>query len=234
MLKREDAMRAVVKFATPVINNGETTQYIGPGFFIFKDSQLYLITANHVSKKFNYDTVVYLAGGSNKVISTNLSFLQLSNIIDHSHADISAIPINIQSFKSLNATPTIYDASLIDTTQISNISRDDELLSIGFPNGLGISHLFEPLSFRSFPASNIIKNVSGLDGGYTSDVFFMENASCGGYSGCPVLDLGYKVNGLITQSYDTQIYGVMHGTMCDETGGKMAVVTPAYYILQII
>ena len=80
MLKREDAMRAVVKFATPVINNGETTQYIGTGFFIFKDSQLYLITANHISKKFNYDTVVYLAGDSNKVISTNLSFLQLSNI----------------------------------------------------------------------------------------------------------------------------------------------------------
>ena len=41
MLKREDAMRAVVKFATPVINNGETTQYIGTGFFILKDSQLY-------------------------------------------------------------------------------------------------------------------------------------------------------------------------------------------------
>lgn len=236
MLKRDDALKTVVKFSTPIIKDGKTSYSIGSGFFMAKDDQhLFLITANHVAKKFNSDTIVSMAGNSNNVISLKLNTLMLStNVINHASADISAIAINISVYNSLNAGVMIYQTSLIDTTKINTISRDTELTSIGFPNGLGVSSLFEPLSFRSYPASNIVKNVSGLDGGYVSDVFFMENASCGGYSGCPVLDLGYKVTGFMTQTSGTYIYGVMHGTMSDNTGGKMAVVTPAYYILQII
>ena len=155
-------------------------------------------------------------------------------IVSHPSADISAIEIDIAIFNGLNAGVIIYPVSIIDSGKINAISRDEELTSIGFPNGLGVGTLFEPFSFRSYPASNIVKNVSGMDGGYVSDVFFLENASCGGYSGCPIIDLGYRVTGMMTQTSNTYIYGIMHGTMSDNTGGKMAVVTPGYYILDIL
>lgn len=235
MLKRDDAFKTVVKFSTPIIENGKQSFSIGTGFFLAKDdSHLFLITANHVTRKFNANTVVSMAGKTNNVIKVPLNQLKNSaNIISHPTADVSAIAINIAFFNSLNAEVMIYTPSLIDANRINSISRDEELTSIGFPNGLGIGTLFEPFSFRSYPASNIVRNVQ-LDNGYVSDVFFMENASCGGYSGCPVIDLGYRVTGLMTQTSKTYIYGVMHGTMSDNTGGKMAVVTPAHYILQII
>ena len=236
MLKRDDALKTVVKFSTPGIKDGNAVTFTGTGFFLLKDPQhLFLITANHVTKDFNDQTMVYMAGKSNNVLSVTLNQLKGSHsIINHSNADVSAIPVDIPYFNTLSAGVTLYPISVIDVNKINKISRDEELTSIGFPKGLGIGARFEPLTFRSFPASNIISNVSGLDGGYISDIFVMENASCGGYSGCPIIDLGYKVSGLISQSSNTYIYGVMHGTISDDTGGKMAVVTPAYYILQII
>jgi len=235
MLKRDDAFKSVVKFETSITDNGKIKLNIGTGFFVSPNPQkLYLVTASHVARKFNDTTVVYFAGKSN-IIKKLLTAIKSSNpIIYHPSADVCVIEIDIPIYNGLNADCVIYPTSIIIKTKIENLSRDSELTSIGFPNGFGIGLKFEPLTFRSYAASNVIKNVSGLDGGYISDVFFMENASCGGYSGCPIIDLGYRVDGLMTQTSGTFIYGIMHGTMSDNTGGKMAVVTPAYYILDII
>ena len=234
MIKRDDAFKSVVKFETPIIVDGEIKSNIGTGFFVSPTPQkLYLITASHVAKNLSEATLVYFSG-KNGTIKQLLKDIKHNNpIINHQNADVSAIEINIAVFNSLTADCVIYPTSIIDKPKVANLSRDSELTSIGFPNGLGISLKFEPLTFRSYAASNIIKNVS-IDGGYVSDVFFLENAGCGGYSGCPVIDLGYRVDGLMTQTSNTFIYGIMHGTMSDATGGKMAVVTPAYYILDII
>lgn len=236
MIKRDDAFKAVVKFSTPIIENGKSVTSVGTGFFLAKDERhLFLITANHVTNNFNTSTVVSMAGKNKNVLHVPLNQLKTSvPIVSHPSADISAIEIDIAIFNGLNADVIIYPVSIIDSGKINAISRDEELTSIGFPNGLGVGTLFEPFSFRSYPASNIVKNVSGMDGGYVSDVFFLENASCGGYSGCPIIDLGYRVTGMMTQTSNTYIYGIMHGTMSDNTGGKMAVVTPGYYILDIL
>ncbi len=235
MLKRDDAFKSVVKFETSIVDNGKNKSNVGTGFFVSPSPQrLYLVTASHLAKNFNDSTVVYFAG-KNSIIKQLLTAITSNNsVIHHTSADVSVIEINIPIYNSLASDCVIYPTSIISKTKIENLSRDSELTSIGFPNGFGIGLKFEPLTFRSYAASNIIKNFSGLDGGYVSDVFFMENASCGGYSGCPVIDLGYRVDGLMTQTSGTFIYGIMHGTMSDNTGGKMAVVTPAYYILDII
>lgn len=235
MIKRDNAYKSVVKFSTTIIENGEVKISIGTGFFLAKDDyNLFLVTANHVAKAFTNDTVVQMAGKNKQIIKIKLNDLKtLKNIIHHPCADISIIEVNIPFYNSLNSDAVIYPISIIDKSKITALSREEELTSIGFPNGLGANNLFEPLTFRSYPASNIIYNI-GLSNGYCSDIFVMENASCGGYSGCPVIDLGYRVTGLMTQTSNTYIYGIMHGTISDDTGGKMAVVTPAYYIFDII
>ena len=79
MIKRDDAFRAVVKFSTPIIENGKQVASIGTGFFLAKDNQhLYLITANHVAKVFNSNTIVYIAGKANNVITILLDQLKTS------------------------------------------------------------------------------------------------------------------------------------------------------------
>ena len=235
MIKRDNAYKSVVKFSTTFIENGQLKQSLGTGFFLAKDNQhLFLVTANHVTKPFSNDTIVQMAGANKQIIKVKLNQLKTNrDIIHHPNADVSVIEINIPFYNSLNSDAVIFSTSIINKNKISSLSRDEELTSIGFPNGLGTNNLFEPLTFRSYPASNIISNI-GLSDGYHSDIFVMENASCGGYSGCPVVDLGYKVDGFVTQTSDTYIYGIMHGTISDDTGGKMAVVTPAYYVFDII
>lgn len=235
MIKRDEAYKSVVKFTTTFIENEQTKQSLGTGFFLAKDDRhLFLITANHVTKHFTNDTIVQMAGANKQIISVKLNQLKTNrDIINHPHADISVIEVNIPFYNTLNSDAVIFPTSIIDKNKIVALSRDEELTSIGFPKGLGTNNLFEPLTFRSYPASNIISNI-GLSEGYRSDIFVMENASCGGYSGCPIVDLGYKVNGFMTQTSNTYIYGIMHGTISDDTGGKMAVVTPAYYVFDII
>jgi hypothetical protein len=63
----------------------------------------------------------------------------------------------------------------------------------------------------------------------------MENPSVGGYSGGPVFDLGYEIIGCaMTTKEMTQMHGIIHGTMSDNTGGKIALVTPMYYLIDLI
>ena len=235
MLKRDDAIKTVVKFTTKV---DEKKENVGTGFFIHRDDvldKLYIITASHVAKGFNNTTIVSMIDKIGGFIVIPLVDLQRGKCIKyHSTADVCAIEVDVSVFNTLDSGVMLFGTSLIDSKKITNLSRDVELTSIGFPMGLGIGNRFEPLSFRSHPSSNLISNVSGLQGGYVSDVFILENPACGGYSGCPVIDLGYIVTAVLTQSSQTFFYGLIHGTISDSTGGKMAVVTPAYYILQII
>jgi hypothetical protein len=63
----------------------------------------------------------------------------------------------------------------------------------------------------------------------------LENPGVGGYSGGPVFDLGYMVVGVMTTTKEITIcHGIMHGTLNDQTGGKIALVTPTYYLNDII
>jgi len=68
-----------------------------------------------------------------------------------------------------------------------------------------------------------------------SDFFTLENPSVGGYSGGPVFDLGYIIVGAMTTNTGPTIcHGIMHGTISDTTGGKIAAVTPCSYVKDII
>lgn len=42
------------------------------------------------------------------------------------------------------------------------------------------------------------------------------------------------VGSMTTTKEKTICYGIMHGTMSDNTGGKIALVTPTYYLKNII
>ena len=116
-----------------------------------------------------------------------------------------------------------------------NLTRDAELTTVGFPLGLGLRNIFAPLTFRSFPASDILK-IPRIDmTKYILDFFLLEDPSIGGYSGGPVFDLAYKVDYNMTQTKDkTRLYGIMHGYRGGTAGGSMSCVTPISYLKDLI
>jgi hypothetical protein len=94
--------------------------------------------------------------------------------------------------------------------------------------------MFSPLTYRSYASSAFI-TMNRADTNTPCEFFMLENPSMGSYSGCPVFDLGYMiVGGMITTKEKIMCYGIMHGTVSDATGGKLAAVTPCHYLRDLL
>lgn len=217
-------------FELRLVKNGET---VGTGIFLSKDDKVYLVTATHVSKSTNQSSYIIVCDKSNNPILRDLNKLNKTlNWINHSIEDISALEIDVSSnFDILNGRCFPYEQIELD---VAKISRDDELTSVGFPNGLGAFGKFSPFTFRSYVSSSEI-TLNRADINKPALFICLENPSVGGYSGCPIFDLGIMKKGVITSSQGpTRLIGIMHGTLSDNTGGKIAVFSPALYLKDLI
>jgi len=113
-------------------------------------------------------------------------------------------------------------------------SRDIPLTVIGFPLGLGSSGTFSPLTKQTFSASDLF-SYPRADNKKETTFFVLEDPSIGGYSGGPVFDISvYKLGAMTTTGGGTRLLGLIHGTISDETGGKLAAVVPSFFILETI
>ena len=232
ILTRSDAFRVVFNLRTPI---SPVNEDIGTGIFIKKTQQeLFLVTASHVAKSSNANTKIFfsnLNGSSNNF--RLLDFNPQLAWIHHPIADICALRIISNETINSELSSRFFPYSQINHTPIAP-SRDDELTCVGFPSGLGTHGIFSPLTYRSYASSSLV-NLPRSDSYVNSNFFLLENPSVGGYSGCPVFDLGISIHGSMTSTKGTcKCHGIMHGTLSDNTGGKLAIVTPSYYITEII
>lgn len=211
---------------------------IGTGMFVSSpagDDRFFgwIVTASHVARETNDNTVIMISTKEGNVAALPLRLFGAIGWKHHSEADISVFQIQFnqtnEQFMQGRFFP--YDHFNLEKKVVS---RDYELTSIGFPNGLGTEGLFSPFTFRSYASSGFV-TLPRADTKRNSVFFCLENPSVGGYSGCPVFDLGYEENGVMQISRgQTVCHGIMHGTMVDETGGKIAMVTPAFYLKDLI
>ena len=236
ILKRDDSFKAVCEIRTRI----DLDKYrIGTGLFVcshIDDNRYYgwIITASHVAVETTEksEIVVSTEDGKAKAIPLEM-FGPISNWKHHPFADLSVFQVFFSEANEAILEKRFFPYDHICTTK-DVISRDAELTCIGFPQGLGTSGAFSPFSFRSYAASSYV-TLSRADNGKMSDFFCLENPSMGGYSGGPVFDLGYSTNGLITMTKEkTWCLGFIHGTMSDKTGGKIALVTPSFYLKDIM
>lgn len=232
ILKRDDTFRVVFNLRTPMIPTGES---IGTGIFVTKNNEeCYLVTATHVASMCNANTTVLISDSSGN--ATSLKLVYFNNSLAWRHhpvADISVLPVQMSFNIKLHMENRFFpfDHFHIDHTPVS---RDFELTSVGFPSGLGALGMFSPLTYRSYASSSFI-TFNRADTHNQCEFFMLENPSMGGYSGCPVFDLGYMNNGVMEITKEiTKCYGIMHGTVSDTTGGKLAAVTPAFYLAELI
>lgn len=235
IIQRDEAFTVVCELLTPVGSGGAA---VGTGMFVSSvrgDRQkAWIITASHVAHDTGNSTSVVIAGADGAAQQLPLqTFGTLSGWRHHPVADLSAFPIQ---FNELNI-PFLKGRCLpIDHINLEKkpVSRDYELTCVGFPHGLGTDGMFSPFTFRSYASSGFV-TLARADTGTNCVFFCLENPSVGGYSGCPVFDLGYSFNGVMAMSKEqTWCHGFMHGTMSDNTGGKIAMVTPSYYLSDII
>jgi len=232
ILRRDDTFRVVCNIRTPIGNGKEN---IGTGIFMTtNDNDVWIITAAHVAVDTNEYTYIAIADDNSNCTTVTLKELNINLEWEyHSIADLAIIKITVNNnniqFLRNRALP--FDHF---NTTMECVSRDFELTSVGFPNGLGIEDKFSPLTYRSFASSSFL-TLNRADTNTPSDFFCLENPSVGGYSGCPVFDLGFYTNGTMTITKDKTIcHGITHGTMIDLTGGKIALITPAFYLLNFM
>lgn len=231
ILNRDQAFRVVCNIRTP--KNG--SEIVGTGMFVSNDkNEAWIITASHVARETTVHTIIALGDENNNCYRIPIN--DFSTSLDWKHhaiADLAVLKIMINESNIAYLTNRCLPYDHLNLTK-SSVSRDVELTAIGFPNGLGIQGNFSPLTFRSYASSSFL-TLLRADTNTLSDFFCLENPSIGGYSGGPVFDLGYMVVGLMTTTKEKTIcHGLMHGTMCDSTGGKIALVTPAYYLLDLL
>ena len=201
---------------------------IGSGIFVSKNNEPYLLTASHVVKNSNPGAYLILSDSSSSPTKLQLSvFSKTPQWTHHPTADLAYMPITLDASNRVYLNDRCFPYDHIE----QNLpSRDTELTCIGFPLGLGAQGKFSPLTFRTYAASGLVQ-FNRFDLNTACDFFVLENPSVGGYSGGPVFDLGYMITGMMRQNKEkTLLHGIMHGTLTDATGGKMAAVTPTSYL----
>lgn len=211
---------------------------IGTGFFVSKGNDLYLVTASHVAKVMGPDAQVVLKGTNHTPVVHSLSTLHGSatNILwtIHPEADVAVL--------SLSPPPTVISRDLEKHFLPSRIllaekrapSRRRPLIVFGFPLGLGFQGFFSPLTKQTYAASDLL-NLKRFDNGTVASFFILEDPSIGGYSGGPVVDIAmFKFGGIQTVESDSKIVGLIHGTIPDRTGGKLAAVVPSCFIVETL
>lgn len=231
ILTRDETFRVVCNIRTPQSN---WSYVVGTGVFIHKsDNEVYLVTASHVARSTTKDSSVAMGDSFNKCLEVPISDLSTFAWVHHPIADLASLKIQITSE---NTQFLAWRFLTIEHFNLSkeSISRDCELTAVGFPNGLWVSNNFSPLTFRSYASSSFL-TLPRADTQTLSDFFCLENPSIGWYSWGPVFDLWYMIVWAMKTMKDKTIcHGFMHGTMSDDTGGKIALVTPSFYLWDII
>ncbi len=210
-------------------------EIVGTGIFIKKgDTEPYILTASHIARACDASTRVVISDSNSISETLRLSLFSPSLIWrHHAIADVSLLRISPDTFISERLQGRFFPYEQLNTTDVPP-SRDAYLTAVGFPHGLGAIGRFSPFTFRSHASSSLI-TLPRFDSKTPSDFFILENPGVGGYSGGPVFDLGYIIVGAMTTGSGITIcHGIMHGTISDNTGGKIAAVTPCFYVKDII
>lgn len=233
VITRDEAFLNVCNIRTAISKDAET---IGTGFFVCKGPKAYLATASHVSRTTNNSSIIIICDSNN--IPKEIQLIQLNNTLDwieHPIEDIAVMEIDLEKQVNRDLLKNrCFPYNQIEFN-ILNMSRDTETTSIGFPNGYGAKgSFFCPFTFRSHLSSSEI-TLNRFDTNTPANFICLENPSVGGYSGGPVFDLGIvNIQGFMSNSGVTRLFGITHGTICDNTGGKISAVTPALYLKDII
>ena len=234
------AAQAVVLLHAKAAGGGEV---VGTGFLVQLPGTLYLVTAEHVAR--GLGTAPQLTYGGDADRATTVSLAEATGAsapkwVFHGQSDVAVLALRGKASVLATLSPrALQPPHLINTLQAP--SRDRTVLTVGFPLGfggltLGPDQRISPLSRESHAASGLL-TLERADTKSPAVFYLLDNPSIGGFSGAPVYMLSGVVvsqGGLGFTPPHSFCVGLVHGTIGDGTGGKLAAVVPISYVTETL
>lgn len=226
----------VFLLATPSAEKSD----IGTGFLIAQDEVPVLATAEHVARKLNRDSLAVIRGADGDGLAIALHKLTGASAGAswhyHPTADLAVVCLNPVPEVKPSLQRRFLPVDIL-RNEASAPSRAITLTVFGFPLALGISGKFSPISRETKPASGLLLTARG-DTKARATFFVTQDPSVGGFSGAPVLDTGLPYSSdqaaIVVDQRPLQIVGIVHGTISDDSGGKLGTITPAHLLRELV
>lgn len=210
----------------------------GTAVLVADQERLFLVTAGHVANDTNERTTVTMRIEGDRPLTFPLP--QLSGNrgpqpwVFHDHADVAVLRLQpVPELMPYLKGHFLPRENLLSTLEAP--SRERPLVTLGFPLGLGVRDRFSPISRESKAASGLL-TLPRADRKGESVFFLLDSPSIGGFSGAPVFHLpgAYSAGGGLVISGRLECVGLVHGTISDDTGGKLAAIVPAQFISEAL
>ena len=207
-----------------------TLAKVGSGTVVVNNGRYYIITASHLAKEMKSDAkVIFRLKGDKPDIANLLSISKEGSTKwkHHPVADIAMVELN-QKNKTIPEGYAFPAEQIYSGKELPNHEAD--LTFLGFPMiDLEMEH-FSPLIFTGYLASGLITQLR-FDTKTKCNFFYLNNPSIEGCSGSGVYFSVKKA--FYMGGKKTLMIGIVHGTKGDSTGGKLAAITPSYYIFDL-
>lgn len=242
--------RPALKDGKPIIQGGkplvESRTQFGTGFLVSPDGiTMILVTAGHVAADIESDFHAVVRGDNDTPVdmrSEDLTGAKNVAWVFHDKEDVAVTILHPSNGVIPKLVGRFIPEKLISSDTAAP-SRDRPLTTLGFPLALGVAEHFSPISRESKPASGLI-TLARFDTKKPATFFLLGDPSVAGFSGAPLLLTAapYAMpNGVLAfpetggpTGAAIHCVGIVHGTINDETGGKMAAITPSLYIRETI
>lgn len=210
---------------------GNTERY-GTGFLLTSNNAFFLITAKHVADSLHTELAeIYFRNSLKKGISIKLKKFVVSEPITQFNNESDFFILRLDPYDSTSKEllkKASLDVSIIGNNRRS-LERNIDVVVFGYPI-FDLDH-FTPITFKSNFSSGLM-NIKMKDLPKPCYCYLLENPSMAGFSGGPVFA---GVEDRMTTPIDkTLIIGIVTGTTYDNTGGKFAIITPTFHLIDLI
>jgi hypothetical protein len=206
----------------------------GSATVVVKDNKYYLLTASHVARELKDSSKVVVRLKGDKPSIHNLLPLTKAKSMAWKHhpvADVALIELDPEnpSIKTI-IRERAFPAELIHSGK-DLPKRDADLTFLGYPAiDMEMEH-FSPFVFTAYLSSGLITQ-QRYDTKTKCNFFYLSVPSIEGCSGSGVFFSVKKA--MFMAGKATLLIGIIHGTKADNTGGKLAAVTPSYYVAELL
>lgn len=228
-------------YLKPVGKDGlipRTVKRLGTGLLIADGDLLFLVTAQHVAAQMSPDSLATIRTLEDRPITVTLAKMSGSSSelkwFYHDKADVAVLPLLPGSDVMPHLKEHFLPKEMV-SAKLEAPSREQPLTTIGFPLGLGVKERFSPISRESKTASGLL-TIPRFDTKQPAIFYLLDSPSIGGFSGAPIFELpgAHSSQGGLVIGGRLACVGLIHGTISDDTGGKLGAVVPSAFIIETI